>query len=403
LNLLQTVFVYIAPFVLVITVIVVAHEMGHFLTARAFGVAVDRFSIGFGRPILSWRDRGGVEWRIGWLPLGGYVRFSGDENAASIPVTGDLAALRQGIVEREGAGAERRYILFKPLWQRTLVVLAGPAANFLLAVVLFAVFFGVFGEPQSSTRVDQVIPGSAADAAGLRAGDTLVSLDGRGLRDFQDLQSYVQYRAGVPIRLAFRRGDDLLAATVTPQAISEPSPFGGAQTIGRLGLAASAANTHLRRFGPLEAVVEGVRKTAQVTGTTIFYLGRIVTGQVSAAQLHSAVGIAKLSGAMTSQAVAGAAQTRTSPVFAVASILLQLTALMSVSVGLLNLAPVPTLDGGHLLFYAYEWVARAPPRPSVMAAGYRLGLALLVGLMLFATWNDLQRLRVIHLFGSLFS
>jgi regulator of sigma E protease len=398
---LQTALIYVVPFLLVITLLVVVHELGHFLTARAFGVAVDRFSIGFGRALVSWRDRSGVEWRIGWLPLGGYVKFAGDGNAASMPDQTDLTAMRAAIVADEGAGAELKYLPFKPLWQRALVVLAGPMANFVLATVLFSIFLGVFGEPVTSTRIAQVVPGSAAARAGFKLGDVVLSGGGQRFDSFQDMQAYVQYRAGIPIDFTVMRGDTRLHLTAAPETASEASPFGGGQTVGRLGLGARGGV--IEHYGPLQAVARGAQKTWEVASTTVFYLGRIVSGQVGADQLHSIVGIAHASGSITQQAVASARDAGVSWVVGVAYFLIQLAALMSVSVGLLNLLPVPTLDGGHLLFYAYELITKRPPRAGIQAAGFRAGLALLVGLMLFATWNDLQRLRVFHLVGGLFS
>jgi len=397
---LQNAIFYLLPFLFVITVIVTIHELGHFVTARAFGVAIDRFSIGFGRALLSWKDRGGVEWRIGWLPLGGYVRFAGDDNAASIPDQSDLTTLRAAIVKREGLGAEQKYLHFKPLWQRALIVAAGPAANFVLAVVLFSVAFAVFGQPVTTTRVE-VVPAGAAAKAGFQSGDLLLAADGRAMRSFEDVQFYVQFRAGVPIDFTVDRAGRRLHLLARPAAAQEPSPFGGVETIGRLGLTAPVGK--LQRYGPIEAVGMGVGKTLNVTATTIFYLGRIVSGQVAANQLHSFIGIAHASGAMTKQAVAMAHDAQVSWAIAIAFVLIQLGALLSVSVGLLNLLPIPVLDGGHLLFYAYEAVARRPLGARVQAAGYRVGLALLVGLMLFAAWNDLQRPRVFHFLGSLFS
>jgi len=392
---------FYAPFVLVITVIITIHELGHFFAARAFSVAIDRFSIGFGRAIVSWTDRAGIEWRIGWLPLGGYVRFAGDANAASVPDQGDLEAMRAEIRAREGVGAERRYLHFKPLWQRALIVLAGPAANFLLAIALFALFFGLFGQPMTSTRIDQVVPGGAAAKAGFHSGDVLLKADSKPLQSFEDLQFYVQYRAGVPIDFTVERAGRVVRLVARPAAVQQKSPFGGSQAIGMLGL--TARGGVLKRYGPISSLVMGARKTWEVTSTTVYYLERIVTGQVAADQLHSFVGIAHASGDITRQAVAAARDDGVNLFVATGFFLIQLTGFLSVSVGLLNLMPIPVLDGGHLLFYAYEWVARRPARASVQAAGYRVGLALLVGLMLFATWNDLQRLHVFRFFGSLFS
>ena len=398
---LQSAFLYVAPFLIVISLIVTIHELGHLLTARACGVAIDCFSLGFGRALLSWRDKSGMEWRIGWLPLGGYVRFAGDENVASVPDHDDLTALRRTIVAREGVGAERKYLPFKPLWQRTLIVLAGPAANFGLGVVLFAAFFLAFGEPVSTSQVSQVVPGSAAARAGFQPGDLVVRADSKPIHTFEDLQFYVQYRGGVPIDFTVDRGGGLLHLVARPDIRQVDSAFGGKQAVGVLGLGAQGGR--LERVNPVQALGLGVQKTWDVTGTTLFYLGRIVTGQVAADQLHSVFGIAAVTGSLTNQAVDQAQAAGVDRGIAVASVLIPLAALISVSMGILNLMPIPVLDGGHLLSFAYEAIARRPPAAAVQAAGYRVGLALLVGLMLFATWNDLGRLKVFHFFGSLFS
>ena len=398
---LQNVAFTILPFVLLITVIVTVHEFGHFLIARSFGVAVDRFAIGFGRSVCSWKDRAGVEWRIGWLPLGGYVKFSGDDNAASVPDKDNLEGMRASIIAREGPGAELRYLHFKPLWQRALIILAGPAANFLLAVVAFTVSIGVFGQATTTARVAKVEPGSAAAAAGIQAGDVILGADGRTIRSFEDIRAYVQFRAGVPIDFLIDRGGKNIHVLARPRPVQEASPFGGAATVGLLGLASPGRD--LRHYGPVEAFGLGIAQTWDVTTSTSYYLGRIVTGQMSADQLHGVIGMAHASGEITRQVVTEARKAGVNWAVAESQFLLQFIGLISVSVGLFNLLPIPVLDGGHLVFHAYEWVTRKPPSVVLQAAGYRVGLALLVGLMLFAAWNDLQRLRVFHSFGSLFS
>lgn len=398
LAILQSAFIHVVPFVLVISLVVTVHELGHFLTAKACGVAIDRFSIGFGRSLVSWRDRSGVEWRIGWVPLGGYVRFAGDENAASMPDRNDLAAMRKEIVEREGVGAERKYLAFKPLWQRALIVVAGPVANFALSLVLFAVVLMAFGQPVTDARVNSVVPGGAAARAGFLPGDVIVRAGDKPIHDFQDLQFYVQYRAGVPISFTVDRAGQVVNLTARPDVKFQDSPFGSKQGVGVLGLV--ARGERLERVSPLRAAALGAQKTWDVTYTTVYYLGRVLTGQVGADQLHSFVGIAMASGTMTQQAVDQANEQHVPWIIGVTYFLTQLAALISVSVGILNLLPIPVLDGGHLVFFAYEAVARRPPPVAVQAAGYRAGLALLVGLMLFATWNDLGPLRVFRFFGS---
>ncbi len=392
---------YILPFAAVITVIVTVHELGHFLTARAFGTAVDRFSIGFGRAIVKWRDRGGVEWRIGWLPLGGYVKFAGDENVASVPTRDDMESLRAAIVEREGPGSERRYLPFKPLWQRTLIILAGPGANFVLAVVLLSIVLAVFGEPIVQPKVVRVEPASPAARAGFLPGDEILSANGQRTRSFEDVRDVVAYRSGQAIRFVVERNGGRITLTAVPDPVATPTPMGGRQTIGYVGLLASGGA--IVHYGPLQAVARGASETWELTRDTIFYLGRMVRGEVSADQLGSVIGIAHASGKVTQAAVTEARGAGVNPAVAILSALVPLAALLSVSVGLLNLLPIPTLDGGFLLFYAYELVARRPPRAAVQAAGFRMGLAALVALGLFAAWNDLQRLRVFAFVGNLFS
>lgn len=390
--------VHVAPFVIIVGVIVTIHELGHFLTAKACGVAIDSFSIGFGRALVSWKDRSGVEWRLGWLPLGGYVKFAGDENVASVPDQSDLETLRRDIAAREGPGAEKKYLPFKPLWQRSLIVVAGPAANFALSIVLFAAFFMLHGRPVSTNKVVGVVPASAAARAGFLPGDEVVRADNKPVKTFEDLQFYVQYRGGLPIDFTVQRGGVATHLIARPDVQHVASAFGGTQDVGVLGLEARAGGQ--APVNPLQAVELGVEKTWDVSATTLFYIQRIITGQVGADQLHSFVGIAVASGAITQQAVEQANTAGVSSILAVAFVMTQMAALMSVSVGLLNLLPIPVLDGGHLLSYAYEALAKRPPAAAVQAAGYRAGLALLVGLMLFATWNDLGRQRVFHFFGS---
>src|SRR3984957_14807654 len=227
---------YVVPFLVIITFIVTIHELGHFLVARACGIAVDRFSIGFGRTIASFKDRWGVEWRIAWLPLGGYVRFAGDDNAASVPDEDDLESLRARIVARDGPGAEMRYFAFKPLWQRSLVVAAGPAANFLLSIVLFAVLFATLGEPVTQGPISQIQPGSAAAQAGFLVGDEVVAADGHTLRGFEDLRSYVVYRDGVSIDFSVMRAGQLIHLTATPRREMLDSGLGSKESGGLLGV-----------------------------------------------------------------------------------------------------------------------------------------------------------------------
>lgn len=390
---------YVVPFLVIITVIVTVHELGHFLVARAFGVAVDRFSIGFGRSLASLKDPWGVEWRIGWLPLGGYVRFAGDENAASVPDQEDLDTLKARITARDGAEQVKRYFYFKPLWQRALVVLAGPVTNFLLAIGLFALIFGTVGQPVAATRIEGVQPGSAAAAAGLRKGDVVRAIDGRSLSDLDHLASYVQDRPGVPMRLTIERAGQTLRIPITPGVAYESNPGGEKLRIGMLGIYSMRS---MRRDSAPRALTHGAEMTWLIVDKTYYYISQAVEGK-SAWPFAGFLGTAQITGSMGQQAVAASQAEHVNLILALVVQYTTLAAFLSTSVGLVNLLPIPVLDGGHLLFYIYEAVARRPLAASIQAAGYRVGLALVVGLMLFATWKDLQRMQVFHFLGGLFS
>jgi regulator of sigma E protease len=401
---LQSLIMIVAPFLAVITLIVTVHELGHFLVARAFGVAIERFSIGFGRALLSWRDRAGVEWRLAWAPLGGYVKFAGDANNASVPDVANLESLRAQIVAAEGLGAEHKYLPFKPLWQRALIVVAGPAANFLLAVVLFAAVFATFGHLSTPFSIAQVQPASAAAEAGFKVGDRVLAVDGHPVAGFLEFSQYVALRDRVNIDFTVLRSGRTLHLQATPRRVRAPSGFGGPQTRGQLGILEKPDGAWgYRRLGPFSALAAGAGETWSATGMTAFYLGRLVTGQVSPNELHGFVGMARYSGVITRQALGSAPTQPVREVVELVANLFLFAAFISVGIGLMNLMPVPVLDGGHLLFYAYEWIARRPVGARVQAAGYRVGLALLVGLMLFANLHDLPLSRVRHFFGNLLS
>lgn len=402
-NAVLQILTYIVPFLLVLTVIVTIHEMGHFLMARAFGVKVDRFAIGFGSG-PSRIDRQGIEWRIGWIPLGGYVKFSGDLDASSVPDKRGLDALKNDIVAEHGVGAERDYFHFKPVWQRMLIVAAGPAANFLLSILIFTVLFSVVGVELRPARVAEVTAGSPAAIAGFRSGDLITRIDGRVIEDAGEVTRKVSLSSGDAIAFTVERDGREVQVVATPERRVENDPIAGRVTVGRIGLALAStqAERRLVRYNPVEAVGQGVRETGTILGTTLTYLGRIFTGRESGDQLSGPLGIAKASGALTNAAV----DANPDPMAIAINLLLTLTsfaAILSIGIGFINLMPIPVLDGGHLVFYAYEAVAKKPVAASVQEAGYRVGLALLAGLMLFATWNDLQKLNLFQFLGGLVS
>ncbi|MGH6912057.1 MAG: M50 family metallopeptidase, partial [Phenylobacterium sp.] len=308
------------------------------------------------------------------------------------------------LVEREGEAEVGRYFHFKPLWQRAFITAAGPVSNFILAIVVFAVLLFALGEPWSPARVDTVKAGSAAEEAGFRPGDVVIKADGRKVSNFSALQGLVFLSSGTPIKFLVERDGREVLLIATPRRSEITDRLGHKQHLGLLGIGNRPRPDDLRvkHYGPLEAVAGGVDRTFDVVRTTVKYLGRLVVGRETAEQLSGPLGMAQLSGDIAKQTAAASSDGRSLAINGVIT-LFELVANISVGIGFLNLLPVPVLDGGHLLFYAYEAVARRPLAAKVQAAGYRVGLALVLGLMLFATWNDLQRLRVFNFFGGLLS
>ncbi|MNX42908.1 Metalloprotease MmpA [compost metagenome] len=365
---------------------------------------MERFSIGFGRAIFQRTDKQGVEWRLGWLPLGGYVKFAGDLDATGVPDKAGLDALKKEVVAAHGPGAEKDYLYFKPLWQRALVVAGGPFANFVLAIFIFTLLFSLVGVELRPARVVQVQPESPAAAAGFLPGDLITRVNGKLIADGGEVTRVVALSSGDPVQFTVERAGADVQLTATPERRVENDPIAGRVSVGRIGLGLGSSRDEVRhvRYGPIAAVGQGFKETGAILSTTFTYLGRIFTGRESGDQFSGPLGIAKASGALTNAAVAA----NPDPLAMAGNLLLTLTsfaAILSVGIGFLNLLPVPVLDGGHLMFYAYEAVARRPVAAQVQEAGYRVGLALLASLMLFATWNDLQKLNLFKFLGGLVS
>jgi len=364
---------YIVPFLFVLTIVVFFHELGHFYAARRCGVRVEVFSVGFGRAIASWHDKHGTQWKIGWLPLGGYVKFFGDENEASAP---DAEKLRD--LDEDARGDT---MFFKPLWQRAIVVAAGPVANFILAIIIFASLYTLLGQRITDPVIGTVVENSAAERAGLMAGDLITAIDGDKIATFSQVRRLVTVSAGVPLDFLVERGDVDLMLTITPDRVLEVDRFGNEYHVGRLGVSVNADENNIRheRYNPVAALWMGVEESYFIIEQTFVVLGRIITGRESAESLGGPIRIAQLSG-----------QTATLGFVA----LINLTAVLSVSIGLINLFPIPMLDGGHLAFYAYEAVFGKPMSERAQEIGMRIGLSMVMMLFLFVTWNDLARLDV---------
>jgi regulator of sigma E protease len=361
----------LVPFLFVLTLVVFFHELGHFIVARWCGVRVLVFSIGFGPELLGFNDRRGTRWKICAIPLGGYVKFFGDDNAASVPDQAALASMSE---------EERRHsFVHQPVGQRAGIVVAGPLANFLLAIAIFAGLFMLFGKPSTSARVDAVQPGSAAEAAGFQPGDLVVSINGREIDSFSDMQQIVSTSAGETLVFEVQRAGKLITLKATPTLKEVKDRFGNVHRQGILGITRSPSpdDTHFQPVGPLKALELGVQRTWFVVERTLSYIGGVVSGREAADQLGGPIRIAQVSGQVASEGFPS---------------LLSLTAVLSVSIGLLNLFPVPLLDGGHLLFYAIEALRGKPLSERAQEVGFRIGLAIVVMLMIFATYNDILHL-----------
>jgi regulator of sigma E protease len=456
---------YVVPFLFVLTIVVFFHELGHFLIARWCGVRVLTFSIGFGPELIGFNDRHGTRWKLSAIPLGGYVKFFGDDNAASVPDQDALAQMNEA--------EQRDSFFYKPVWRRAAIVAAGPIANFILAIAIFAALALLLGKQVTVPRLDEVKAGTAAAAAGFKPGDIVVSIDGKPVEGFGEVQRVIAMNPNVPLTFVVDRGGAPATVTATPQqreerdrfgnvqrlgaldisgpimparvvslvpgsaaanagfevgdrvrkidgtpvasfndlrnivgaspekplefevdrggrtvvlratptSHSEKDPSGATKRVGQLGISGGyePADTKAIKYGPVGALSNGISETWFVIERTLSYIGGVVVGKESVDQLGGPIRIAQVSGQV---ATAGFVP------------LINLAAVLSISIGLLNLFPIPLLDGGHLLFYAIEAVRGRPLSDRAMEYGFRFGLAVVLLLMLFATYNDL-----LHLFS----
>jgi regulator of sigma E protease len=361
----------ILAFLVVLTVLVFVHELGHYLVARRNGVRVEVFSIGFGPELFGWWDRAGTRWKFSAIPLGGYVKMFGDADAASMPGQG-LPRMTQ----------EEREVSFhhKRLGQRAAIVAAGPIANFLFAIVLFAGLFMTVGQPFTPADVGAVKEGSAAEAAGIRPGDLIVSLDGKQIERFEDVQQIVRGSPGVTMDIVVRRDGRDIALQVTPQLTELQDNFGNRHRVGVLGVTRSGGVEYVQH-DPFSAVWRATLETWNVTVGTLQAVGQMIVGARTTEELGGPIRIAQMSGEVASIGIPA---------------LVGFMAVLSINLGLINLFPIPVLDGGHLLFYAAEAIRGRPLGQKAQEYGFRIGLALVLTLMVFATWNDIVRLPIFN-------
>jgi regulator of sigma E protease len=366
----------VLAFLLVIGPLIFIHELGHYFAGRWFGVKADTFSIGFGREIFGWTDRRGTRWKVGWLPLGGYVKFAGDMNPASAASD-----------EWMSLPAEERAKTFqaKSLWQRFIIVAAGPITNFLFAIIAFMIIFAAIGYPTNPASIGTIAANSAAAQAGFRPGDRVTAIDGRAIDTFADLHLYVMLRPDQDMIFTVHRGSQDVELRAHVRADVDRDQFGNSARIGRLGVTPGGAT----EFTPLkwhQLPGASIRATVDTVETMVTALGQVIIGRRSVQELGGPLKIAEVSGQQASLGWL--------PFF------LLMTG-VSINLGFINLLPIPLLDGGHLLFYAIEGVRRKPLKPAAQEWAFRTGLAVLLALMIFVTFNDLASFGLFSRLGGL--
>jgi len=357
-------FILIA-FVCALGPLIVIHELGHYWVARLFGVGAETFSIGFGRQILGWTDKRGTRWKVGWLPLGGYVKFVGDEDAASTSATDTQLTPED----------QQRSFQLKPVWQRFLIVLAGPMANFILAILIFAAFFASIGVPRTNNNVVALQPGSPAEVAGVKPGDHVISIADRSTPTFEDITKVVLIRPLERVPLVVERGGHTVTLEIVIGAHEQVDRFGQHFRIGRIGILGGERT--FVRLSAAELIPAAASYTLSTTVGMVDFLWQIVSGRRSVKDLGGPIKIAQIAGQQASLGL---------PDF------ILLVALLSINLGFINLLPVPMLDGGHLFFYAIEAVRRRPLSAEALDWAFRGGLALILALLVFVTFNDLGSL-----------
>ena len=382
---------YLGPFLLVLTVLVFVHELGHYLLARKNNVRVEVFSIGFGPEIFGWDDSQGTRWKISWIPLGGYVKFYGDAGVASQPDPDHIADGQvDELGESEGVSLTPEEIAvsyhFKSVGQRSAISAAGPAANFLFAILLLAGLYTVAGQPFTPAEVGGVNPDSPAEAAGFEIGDRVIAIDGASIERFEEMQHIVRLSLGEPMEVVVLRENAEITLRVSPEVTEYKDRLGNVQRIGLLGITRSGVE--YVRHGPFSAIVNATKETFAITGMTLKAVGQMIIGSRNTDDLGGPIQIAKMSGQKAEQGVVA---------------IVWFMAVLSINLGLINLFPVPMLDGGHLLFYLIEAVRGRPLSEKVQEYGFRVGISMILMLMLFATWNDLSKLPVFGFFAKILS
>ncbi len=353
----------LAAYVVMIGVLVFVHEGGHYIAGRIFKTRIDAFALGFGRELFGWNDRHGTRWRLNAIPLGGYVKFTGDMNAASQPSPEAMAV---------PAGERAGLFFFKPLWQRAIIVAAGPAINFVFAILILAGFYMGVGHPVTPPVISAVQSGSPAAAAGMRAGDRITALDGKAVARFEDIVATIYTNTGTPVAVTVERDGEARQITLRPMVVASTDRFGNVSTHGRLGIV--RGQQVIEPTTPLSAVGLGARDTWDIVTSIATTIRQVVVGERSLAELGGPIKSGQLTGQQASLGVLP---------------FIMFMAFFSINLGFINLIPIPMLDGGHLFLYAVEAIRRQPLGEKIQQWAFMSGFAALMSLMVILTWNDL--------------
>ena len=363
---------YIIPFLILIMIVVFIHEYGHYYFAKRYGVGVTDFSIGFGREIFGWNDKSGTRWKVCWIPLGGYVKFFGDRNVFS-------QTEQQEIINKYSEDDRQKLFILKPLYQRALIVAAGPLANFFLAILIFTMINMFVGKDLTPALVDEVQKDSPAFVANMKKNDTIIYIDNKKVESILEVSTFINISTAETIEFVVLRNDQEISLLVKPNLVDGKDSLGNSVKKRMIGIKLSSFNNEYtkQRLGPTKAIYYSVKEVWFVTTTSLNYLGKMITGSADSSQLGGPIRIAKITGQVAEYGIIP---------------FLSIMAYISISLGLINLFPIPMLDGGHLMFYLIEKILGRPLSQKIQEGFFRIGLFLLLSLMFFVTFNDLKDL-----------
>ena len=363
---------YIIPFIILITIVVFVHEYGHYYFAKKYGVGITDFSIGFGREIFGWNDKSGTRWKVCWIPLGGYVKFFGDRNVFS-------ESEQQEVINKYDEEDRKKLFILKPLYQRSIIVAAGPLANFVLAILIFVIINMIAGKDMTPAVIDEVVKDSPAFVAGMKKNDIIISIDNKKVESILEVSTFINISTSETIKFIILRNDQEVSLLVKPNLVDGKDSLGNSVRKRMIGIKLSLLNNEFKKqpLGPSKAIYYSVKEVWFVTVTSLNYLSKMITGSVDSSQLGGPIRIAKITGQIAEYGLI--------PFFSI-------MAYISISLGLINLFPIPMLDGGHLMFYLIEKILGRPLSQKIQEGFFRIGLFLLVSLMFFVTFNDLKDL-----------